>query len=69
MSFEVARVPMESTSQTGQTDEFAEAVLTDEGLFIEGVFSESTGLTWAELARVLKHPFAKAMLEEAEMEG
>lgn len=67
MGFDIARIPIEALAITGQPDEFAIAVLSDDGLVIEGTFSESAGISWADLARLLEHPYAKAMLEEAEL--
>ena len=65
--FAIAEMPIESMSVTGQLDEFSKVIFTDDGLIIEGMFSGSVGITWAELSRVLEHPYAKVMLEEADM--
>ena len=65
--FEVFSISVEALGAAGETDEFAHVKLSEEGILIDGFFADSVGLSWAELARVLQHPFAKAMLEEAEM--
>lgn len=65
--FEVFSVSVEAVGAAGETDEFAEVKLSEDGILIDGFFADSVGLSWVELARVLQHPFAKAMLEEAEM--
>ncbi len=65
--FEIYSINVEAIGAAGETDEFAQVKLSEDGLLIDGFFGDAAGLSWVELARVLEHPFAKAMLEEAEM--
>ena len=67
MRFEVKRIQVEAETLSGMTDEFAVAVVTEHGLFLEGFFSDTVGLSWGELSRLLDDPVVKASLEEADM--
>jgi hypothetical protein len=63
----VIEMVAELVSPEGVTDEFGQVHLTEDALILEGFFADSVGLEWAELARVLDHPFVKSKLEEADL--
>lgn len=65
--FELKRITVEAEDLNGTTDEFAAAVVTENGLYIEGFFSDTVGLSWGELSRLLDDPLVKAKLEEADL--
>ena len=67
MALELKRLSVEVESGTGATDEYAAAILTENGIYFEGFFAESVGVSWAELSRILEDPVAKALLEQAEI--
>ena len=48
-------------------DEFAEVVVCDEGLLIDGYFADTCGLSWTDLARILRDPLVRAKLDEADL--
>jgi len=51
----------------GEPDDFGEAHLCDDGIVLEaGLSPDTLGITWADLARILQHPYAQERLEEAE---
>ena len=64
---ELKRIAVEAEAPNGITDEFASAVVTDDGIYIEGFFSDTVGISWGELARLLEDPLVKAKLEEADL--
>jgi len=67
MGLELKRIQIEAEDPNGVTDEFANASVTEHGLFLEGFFSDTIGLSWSELSRLLEDPLVKAKLEEADL--
>ena len=48
----------------GDTDLYGEVVLLQDGFIAESAFAPSTGLLWADLAKLLDHPFVQRKLDE-----
>ena len=67
MYLELGRIRVEAIELTGMVDEFAELVVCDEGILIDGYFADTCGLSWTDLARVLRDPLVQAKLEEADL--
>jgi hypothetical protein len=69
MAFEVKRLRVEIEDTTGRSDEFAEAIITDEGFFLTGFFMDSdVGMSWGHLARFLRDPDVQRRVDEADMD-
>lgn len=64
---ELKRLQVEAEDLSGTTDEYAAAVVTEHGFFIEGFFADTVGLSWIELSRLLEDPVVQSKLEEAEL--
>lgn len=55
-------------SDGGFMDELGEVKLADEGIFLDGhLLPGCLGISWADLAYILRHPMVQQRLEEAEL--
>jgi len=57
------QVPL--VDELGDTDKLGQAKLTDDGLLLAGYFLPTVGISWAELRRLLNHPYVQERLEQA----
>jgi hypothetical protein len=61
----VATLRTNLISEHGDVDNLGQALLTEEGLILEGYVAPTVGISWEELNRILKHPFVQEKLEQA----
>lgn len=65
MAFHLQRLSVETMGPGGETDEFSTAVITENGIFLDGFFTGSVGITWEGLAQLLEDPLVQKLLEDA----